>query len=163
MTTDSNTDQPAAQPLLAESRPGLAALIAVGVFFAGGALGSALSACLAPGSGIAAMVGLLALPAAFMLSLILWQGFTILAALLQLIAGRRHKVRGRSVVEGLTHKAGLLLPLPLLFATVAGAITGLAGDSGFITSVLTYLAAGLAYGLLCRALGSHGALPLLGD
>ncbi len=133
------------------------------MFFAGGVLGSALSAWLAPDSGIAAMLSLLALPAAFMLSLILWQGFTIVVALLQLLAGRRHKVRGRSVLEGLTHRAGLLLPLPLVFAACAGAVTGLAGDSGFFTSVLIYLAAGLAYGLLCRALGRNGALPLLGD
>lgn len=151
------------KPLLAESRPGTAALIAVAVFFTGGVLGEMIANWSAPESGVIAIFSFLALPAAFMVSLVLWQGFTFIVLLAKLLAGGRKAAMGRRALDALTARAWLLVPLPVIFMSVAGLVAGVLGNHGFIISVFTYFALGTAYGVGCYWLGRTGRLPLLGE
>lgn len=151
--------------MLAESRPALAALIAIVLFFAGGAVGSGLASALAPASGVTAMVSFLALPAAFMFSLVLWQGLTAVTLLFRLLVrGRRDPARGTSeALRQLARKAWLLVPMPLLFACAAGLVAGVLGEAGFFRVVAVYTTVGLVYGLVSYVLARRGMLPLLED
>ena len=149
--------------MLAETRPLLSALIALAVFFGGGALGSVLASWLAPDSGVTALFSFLAFPAAFMISLVMWQGFTLLIALFRFLGRKREVFKDSSALEALARKAWQLLPLPVIFSVVAGLLAATLGDSGFITTLGVYFLSGCAYGLLCFVLGRRGMLPMLED
>lgn len=150
--------------LWAERYPVRALFMTLALFFGGGAIGNGLAGWLAPESGVTALSSFLALPAAFMLSLVLWQGFTVMLMLLKAFRGQRpHGPRDVGALQALVDKAWLLVPLPVLFATAAGLIAGLLGEHDFSTTVAAYAGVGLAYGLVCRALGRAGMLPLLED
>jgi len=162
MSADPQTKQ---QTLLAESRPGMAALVAIGLFFAGGAIGAGLAAWLAPGSGVAAMTSFLALPAAFMLSLVLWQGLTAVIMLFRLLLRRRAREASgtATALSQLARKAWVLVPLPMMFLGAAGLISGALGDTAFFVTLFVYIFSGGVYGLICYYLGRTGRLPLLED
>jgi len=149
--------------MLADTRPGLATLIALGVFFGGGALGEGLSLWLAPGSGVVAMLSFLMLPGAFMLSMVAWQGFTLFIGLLHYLRGLRRPPGMSSPARALARKAWLLVPLPIVFATFVGIVAGILGVNGFFTTATIYLATGIAFGLCCYWLGRAGLLPIFDD
>ncbi|MCB9893015.1 MAG: hypothetical protein H6839_01035 [Planctomycetes bacterium] len=148
---------------LAETNPLAAGLIAMGVFLLGGLICVWLPRWLAPDSDFAAFISFLALPAAFMLSMVLWQGVTVLFGLFRRITRGKRGVRDTSITGALARKAWLLIPAPVLFNTGTGIATGLLGHSGFALTVGVYAGAGLAYGLLCFGLGRAGMLPILED
>lgn len=148
---------------LAETNPLLAGLVALGVFLLGGTICVWLPGWLAPDSELAAFVSFLALPAAFMLSMVIWQGLTLVVGLFKLLTGGRRNLRDSNATTALASKAWLLIPIPLVFNTITGIVTGILGDSGFLLTVAAYMAAGLGYGLLCFSLGRSGMLPILED
>ena len=148
---------------LAERKPLLAALNAFTLFLGGGLIGALLAGWVAPGSGVAAAVSLLALPGAFMLSLLLWQGFTFFVAILRLLRYRRRVDKGTSVFEALARKAWILVPVPVIFCSFAGIVVGIVGDTGFIKTVFLYVLLGSVYGWICYALGRTGRLPLIDE
>lgn len=152
-----------ASPRLAERCPWCAALIAVGVFFGGGAIGNLLSAWLAPGSGVAALASFLALPAAFMISMVAWQGLSIFLAVIRYLLKRQRPPPEMSELDVILGKAWMLVPLPVVFLAMAGMVTGIISKTGFITVVMVYAVVGLAYGVGCYLLGRRGMLPLLED
>lgn len=156
-------DSAAPKPGLAETNPLVAALIAMGVFLLGGLICVWLPRWLAPNSDLAQFICFLALPVAFMFSMILWQGVTIIVGLFRIITRGKRGVRDTTITAALARKAWLLIPLPVLLMTAGGVVTGLLGDSGFLLSVGAFVGAGLAYGLLCYGLGRAGMLPILED
>lgn len=149
--------------MLADTKPFVAALIALGMFFAGGALGELLSFWRAPDSGVVAMISFLALPGAFMLSMVIWQGFTIFVGLLNYLRGRRQTIEDRSPSVALARKAWLLVPAPVVFAAFTGIVAGVLGESGFIGTTAIYTTTGFAYGMCCFWMGRAGLLPILSD
>jgi len=148
---------------IAETRPLLAAVVAIALFLFGGLVCAWLPRWLAPDSDLAAFVSFLALPAAFMISMLLWQGVTLVTGLFRLITQGRQGLRNATATGALARKAWLLIPLPIVFSTAAGVAAGLLGDSGLLLTVGAYALAGGAYGVLCFGLGRAGMLPILED
>lgn len=148
---------------LAAEKPLLAALIWLVVLIAGGLAGSFLAQQVAPESGVTAAVSVLVLPAAFMLSLFLWQGLTFFGAFLRMLRGERRSKDANSMFAALARKAWLLVPLPIVFATFAGIVAGVLGEAGFFKTVLVYSLLGGSYGVVCYLLGRSGRLPMLDD
>lgn len=149
--------------MLAETRPTLAAMISLGVLFASGAIGAWLAQWRAPDSWITAILSFLALPVAFMLSLLLWQGMTALVMLVKFLLGRGHWATERSSLEALANKAFLLVPLPIIFSFFSGLIAALLGDYGFFSTLVIYLFSGGAFGMGCYFLGRAGMFPMFDD
>lgn len=154
-------DRTSEAPGIAESRPLLAALVGLAMFFGGGGVGYGLAVWLAPESGVAALVSFLSLPSAFMLSMLLWQGITLISGIFRVLTrgrGKRH-----SISRALSRKAPLLLPAPILLNVAAGVVTCLLGEAGFALTAAVYTAVGAAYAALCFGLGRAGMLPIFQD
>jgi hypothetical protein len=128
----------------------------VGLFAGGGFIGWGLSAWAAPGSGLAAGISGLLLPAAFSLGLIAWAGLDLLVAFVVLVRGRRRQPRP----DLSPRVASWFVPLSLVIGTTGGLVVGLLpGGQGVVGSLAAYAAAALAYGVTAARLAAAGYLP----
>jgi hypothetical protein len=134
-------------------------LAIVGLFLGGGLAGDLLARWLAPGSWVAEVAGLFALPVAFALSLQFWYGFALLALVprvIAMLAGRRPAIAAgqRPSLPG----AFVFLPASTTTGVLAGLITGIFGSTAFLAALLIWTAAGVAHGWLGWRLARRGYL-----
>lgn len=131
--------------------------ILVVLFFGGGFVGEALALALAPGSGLARLLGFLALPAAFIVGFVFWAGAATLVLIKRLAKGGSRS--GRTPGEIPPGASGFLWS-SVLSCLLVGALTGvLSQEHGFFLVSGSYVATGLVYGVLCWRLAKSGWLP----
>jgi uncharacterized membrane protein YfcA len=147
-------------PLPGEKSPLLSILVVAVMFLGGGAADVGLAMWLAPGSQLASFVAFLALPFAFVISLVLWQGLTLLILLVRLIAGRRGRAPREEALVTLRRKAIVMIPVPVVICAPVGLIVGLLGG-GVLLSTAAFTVVGMAYGVGLWALAQKDLLPLL--
>ncbi len=149
---------------MSTTRASVVAVIAlVALFLGGGVLGVTLAEALAPGSWLAQVVSLFALPVAFAASLQTWYGLALLSLIPRLFAW----VRGsKLVVRQPTEVAPPRLPGAFVFLPITSGVGALAGVLVGILSttrsvwivVLIYWLAGTAHGMLAWRLARAGYL-----
>lgn len=134
-------------------------LILAIVFLGGTVAGQALVLATGSRSALAVVIGVLAIPAAFLIGMQLWLGFALLGALWNFF-------RGRSQTAGGEIPAGALvfLPVTLVVLGFSGLLIALFGtDLGFLRTISLYLGVGVGYGLLCWRLARAGYLPFVSN
>lgn len=138
--------------------------ITIALFLGGGVGGVALATFLAPDSILASFVGLIALPAAFILGMQFWLGFALLSALLHGV--RRLLGRVESQLLPIANDRAIppgsyaFLLTSTAFSVGSGLIMGfVATRTGFFATLLIYLPVGLGYGITCWLLARCGFLP----
>ena len=123
-----------------------------GMFAGGGFLGLGMARWAAPGSGLAAGLGVLLLPAAFALGLLFWSGREMWRVI-------RRRARAEAV-EPRPVRARFFLPLALVFTVPGGLAIGLLrGGEGPLLTTLGFSAIGYGYGRFLSALAEKGYLP----
>jgi hypothetical protein len=128
-----------------------------GMFIGGGLTGWGLASWAAPGSGFAAAVSGMLLPAAFAAGLLMWAGLDIVAAVVDRLRGRRDD---QSSSDLAARSASWFVPASLASACMGGVLVGLLpGGQGPLVSLLAYGAAGAAYGLALSRLAASGYMP----
>lgn len=133
------------------------------LFLGSGGAGAGLAAWLAPNSGLAGAVSLLALPAAFLLGMYLWIGIALLRALpygLLRLLGRRPATRPIDDAACVPPGAFGFVPCSMLFGGLAGVVVAIVSVSlGALATMALYLAAGAGHGILCWQAARRGWLP----
>lgn len=128
-----------------------------GMFIAGGFIGWGLSSWAAPGSGLAAAISGMLLPAAFAAGLLIWAGLDIVTAIVDRLRGRRHQPSSSDLA---TRSASWFVPVSLADMCAGGLLVGiLPGGQGPLVSMLAYGAVGTVYGLAMGQLAARGYLP----
>lgn len=127
------------------------------LFLGSGAAGVWLADSIAPNFILAPMIGLFALPLAFIVGMHAWLGWALIIALVTIAR------RGRQLRDGpprIPPGAGAFVPVSLLISLAAGLALGIASaDHSLATVLALYALVGLAYGRLCRRLAETGYLP----
>ena len=133
------------------------------LFLGGGAIGHAMAQAFAPGSWLAEIAGLFALPLAFAAGLQVWYGLALLSLIPRLVAALR--TRKLDALRGPGRRpAGLpgsfvFLPLSSIAGLVAGLLVGLASPTHSVWLVtLLFWVVGSAHGALAWALARAGIL-----
>jgi hypothetical protein len=136
-----------------------------GVFFGGAGAGIALARVVAPGSDVAQFVAFLVLPLALATGFQLWLGAAIVLLLPRLVrAIRRREWRADVVtpaeeIHDVPPGHGAFVVTGTGWGAAAGLIVGfLPSASSFIAAAGAFVALGLGYGLLTRALARRGLL-----
>lgn len=131
------------------------------LFFGGGFVGEQLALALAPSSGLARLLGFLALPAAFIVGFVFWAGAATFVLLKRLAKGGSRP--SRTPTEIPPGALGFLWSSVLL-CLVVGALSGLLSqEHGFFLVSGSYVATGFVYGALCWRLAKSGWLPFPRD
>jgi hypothetical protein len=137
-----------------------------GVLFGGAGAGMALARVVAPGSNVAQMVAFLALPLALVTGFQLWLGAAIvllLPRLVRVIRRREWQADVHAPVEKICEVPpghGAFVVTGTGWGAAAGLIVGvLPAAASFVVAAGAFIALGLGYGVLTRALAKHGLLP----
>ena len=148
--------------------PVLAALISAAILFSSTFLGSALAEQMAPDSRIAAILGFVMLPAAFLVGLQIWMGAAIIAFVFGRLSNSDRNRRdrrppehseGRRETRAGAYVFAIICPMA---TTVAGFLTALLSDShGFFTIIATYTLVGTIFGIAVWILAKYGYIELL--
>lgn len=150
------------------------ALIA-GLLFGGMAYGVALAWLLAPGSGLARVIGLLMLPLSLGAGIAMWYAVAFATVWKLLSRVLLQSARGgdleRDLTERITALAGRPIPGTYVFVPVALAVSFACGlivaltpaALDFAVVLGAFTANGLVFGLLLRHLARAGRLPVPGE
>lgn len=144
---------------------GLGPVVYLALFFGGGLLGSQLARAMAPGSGLAELVSVLAFPAAFMGGIVAWAGAALPAVVRGLVRMLRSREHAQPSPRPVTEP--VIVPGSFAFVPVALVVTGAAGflvallsrTHSFMAVLGLYLLIGTGYGSLCWRLARSGWLP----
>ena len=148
--------------------PVLAALVSAAVLFSSAFLGSALAERMAPDSSIAAILGFVMLPAAFLVGLQIWIGAAIIAFVFGRLSNNARCKRDRQPIkkrEGCreTRAGAFVFAIICPLATaIAGFLTALLSNShGFFTILGTYILVGGIFGVAVWILAKYGYIDPL--
>lgn len=149
-----------------EKHPVLSFLAILVLFLGSGLLGIGLASWLAPDSKLASFIAFPVFPLAFMISMILWQGFSLIVLIFKLLVGALKKSKRGSpedALQTLRKKAIIMIPVPVIFGGIAGALVGLLGGQGFFLALGVFTFTGFLQGLCMYLCAQKDLLPLIED